>query len=80
MVSGNMEEVIPESSSLYMYRQQVPVKKKVALFLTVAGSDALDVFNGFQLTQAEKANYESLGQKSGDYCTPYKNETHKRCF
>lgn len=38
---------------------------KVVLFPAIAGSDAFDVFNSFQLTQAEEANYETITEISG---------------
>lgn len=37
--------------------------QKVALFLPITGSEALDMFNCLQLTQAEETNYEMVLQK-----------------
>lgn len=51
---------------------------KVALFLIVAGPEALDVFNSVQLIQAEEANYETVQQECEVYCTSCKNETYAR--
>lgn len=50
--------------------------QNVALFLTVAGSESLEVFNSFYLTQAEEANYEIAVQKFKEYCS-LGNKTHK---
>lgn len=35
------------------------------IFLVIMGSDSLDVFDSFQLTQAEEANYETITEISG---------------
>lgn len=53
-------------------------KQKTALLLTVAGPDAIDVFNSFQLTYEEQQNYELVMSHFEQFCTPKKNETYER--
>lgn len=50
-------------------------KQKVAIFLNVAGPEALDVYNSLQLSQEEQTSYETVLQKFEEYCGPQKNET-----
>lgn len=38
-------------------------EQRIALFLTIAGPEALDVFNSFQLTADEQKNYETVLSK-----------------
>lgn len=39
-------------------------RQEVTLFLSVAGCELLEIFNGLQLAQAEKANYKTFREKS----------------
>lgn len=53
-------------------------QQKAAIFLHVAGQEAIDVFNTFQLTADEKEDYDVLVQQFEDYCLPRVNETYER--
>uniref|UniRef100_H2ZS40 Uncharacterized protein n=1 Tax=Latimeria chalumnae TaxID=7897 RepID=H2ZS40_LATCH len=52
-------------------------EQKVALLLTVAGTEALEILNSFQLTEQEGDNYDILMSKFESYCTPRVNETYE---
>lgn len=43
-------------------------RRRSDLFLTIAGSEALDVFDSFQLTQTEEAHYEAATERF-EVCT-----------
>lgn len=53
-------------------------ERKVAIFLNVAGEDAIEVFNTFQLTEAQKTNYNDVVAAFDNYCKPRCNETYDR--
>ena len=59
-------------------------KSKNAILLTIAGSEALDIYNTFVFTEADKVTdsevikHSSLLTKFDDYCNPIKNETYER--
>ncbi|KAM9391625.1 chaperone Ric-8A [Pholidichthys leucotaenia] len=53
-------------------------KQKGALFLTVAGSDAIDVFSSLQLTADQQADYNKVLEEFEKFCTPKRNETYER--
>ena len=53
-------------------------RRKIALLLTVAGRSALDVYNTFVFTDAEKDKYDVVIAKFEHYCTPRINETYER--
>lgn len=53
-------------------------KQKAAILLHIAGPDALEVYNTFQCTDAERGNYNLLLEKFETYCTPRCNETYER--
>lgn len=40
-------------------QQEVEGSPEVALLLSIAGCESLDTFSGFQLAQAEEANYRT---------------------
>ncbi|OCT91956.1 hypothetical protein XELAEV_18015013mg [Xenopus laevis] len=50
----------------------------IALFLTVAGQEAIDVYNTFQFAEAEKDNFNAVLKKFENYCVPRKNITYER--
>ena len=52
--------------------------QKIAIFLTVAGNEAVYVYNTFQFTEEEKDKYDKLIQKFDAYCYPKQNETNER--
>ena len=57
--------------------------RKVGIFLTVAGTEALDVYNTLEFTTAEKndngsVKYSAVIKKFDAYCMPKKNETFER--
>lgn len=53
-------------------------ERKVALLLTVAGAGAIDVFNSFQLTDADQKNFATVVTRFDTFCTPKRNETFER--
>jgi hypothetical protein len=53
-------------------------KRKIAILLSVAGSDAFDVYNTFTFTEAEKDKYDVVVQKLEQVCLPKENETSER--
>nr|XP_050038499.1 uncharacterized protein K02A2.6-like [Dermacentor andersoni] len=52
--------------------------EKAAIFLHVAGQEAIDVFNTFRLTSAQAEDYDVLVRKFEEYCAPQQNETFER--
>lgn len=53
-------------------------KQKIAL-LTLAGTEAIDIFNSFQLTVEEQKNYNTILRKCEQFCTPKcRNERYER--
>lgn len=56
-----------------------PDARKIALLLTVAGPQAIEVFNTFEFAEAEdKEKYDSVIQKFHAYCSPQKNAVYER--
>jgi len=62
-----------------------PDARKIALLLTVAGPDAIDVYNTFHFRPAAEGvededpnKFTAVIGKFDAYCTPYKNETYDR--
>ncbi|XP_077522668.1 uncharacterized protein LOC144133441 [Amblyomma americanum] len=54
---------------------------KAALLLSVAGDEALDVFNTFTLgEQEDKEDYDTLVRKFEAYCAEVSNEVHERAL
>ncbi|XP_077508857.1 uncharacterized protein LOC144120376 [Amblyomma americanum] len=52
---------------------------KAALLLSMAGDDALDVFNNFQFALGEdKTDYSTVVRKFDAYCAEVSNEVHER--
>ena len=83
-LTGNVEDQwkrFKQRFSLYLVAIGAAEKddqQKVALFLTVACSYAIDVFNSFQLTGEEQKNYELVLTRFQTFCTPKRNETFER--
>ena len=44
---------------------------KGALLLHVLGEEALEIYNSFDMTEAEKANYNDTMTKFQEYCVLY---------
>lgn len=53
-------------------------KVQVAVFLNIIGEEAIELFNTFELSEAQKGNLDSIMQAFEDYCCPRKNETYER--
>jgi transposase InsO family protein len=53
-------------------------EKKVATFMTCIGMDAIDIFESFELSEAEKLNLEVIKTKFTNYFTPTKSVTFER--
>ncbi|KAM7296680.1 acyl-coenzyme A synthetase ACSM3, mitochondrial [Ixodes scapularis] len=54
------------------------VQQKTAIFLDVAGQEAIDVYNPFNLKESEKDDYELVVRRFEEYCLPKSNETFER--
>ena len=81
---GNLDEnyrVWAQQYELYALAAGVTDKAEnvqVATFLHVAGPQAQQVFNSFDLTEAEKVKIETVQKKFKLYCSPKKNITYIR--
>lgn len=54
-------------------------ERKVALFLTIAGTQAIYIFNTFTFANKEdKDEFAKLLDQFDAYCSPKKNETYER--
>uniref|UniRef100_A0A6P7GVV2 Uncharacterized protein LOC114347108 isoform X1 n=1 Tax=Diabrotica virgifera virgifera TaxID=50390 RepID=A0A6P7GVV2_DIAVI len=53
-------------------------ERKVALFLTAAGEEALDVYNTLNLSEADKKDYKKVTEAFDQYCKPRSNVTYHR--
>ncbi|XP_077517721.1 uncharacterized protein LOC144128270 [Amblyomma americanum] len=52
--------------------------QKAAILLHLAGQEAIDVYNTFDLTAEDKKDYDKLVQAFEAYCLPQSNETFER--
>ena len=83
-LTGNLQENwkrFKQRFELYLQAIEADEKsdeRKIALFLTVAGPESIEVFNTLTFTEEEKGKYDVVVQKFEDYCTPRKNETYER--
>lgn len=55
-----------------------PDAVKIAILLHCIGDEANEKYETFELTNAERAKYETVVKKFEDYCVPRKNETINR--
>lgn len=56
-----------------------PDARRIALFLTVAGPQAVEVFNTFVFARAvDKEKFDKVVEKFDEHCSPKKNETFER--
>ena len=65
-----------QSFELYMIASGGAAKEekiKVALLLHVLGEEALEIYNSFDMTEAEKASYNNTMTKFQEYCVPQSN-------
>ena len=53
-------------------------KQRIVIFLTVAGLEALEIYNTFTFTDEEKDKYDSVRAKFEAYCKPKINETYEK--
>lgn len=51
---------------------------KISVFLNVIGDDAVDVYDTFQLTDAQRADYAQVTKAFNDFCEPKKNTVYER--
>lgn len=78
-VTGNVEDQwrrFKQRFTLYLTAIGATEKDdtpKIAFLLTVAGPEAIDVFNSFQLTADEQKNYATVLSKFEQFCTPKRN-------
>ena len=55
-----------------------PAQVQCSTLLTVAGEEALEIFNTFGLADADKVKIDVVIRKFEEYCTPKKNVTYER--
>lgn len=83
-MDGDLEAMWPlfrQRFLLYMKAagaSQWPNDQKVALFLTVAGPAALQLFNSFQMDPKEAEDLENVLAQFESYCMPRRNEIYER--
>lgn len=83
-MNGDLEDVWPlfkQRFLLYLKATgaaQWPSDQKVALFLTIAGPDALQLYNSFQLDPKEEEDFEAVLAHFDGHCLPRRNETYER--
>lgn len=83
-INGPLEDVWPlfkQRFLLYLKAtgaSQWPNDQKVALFLTIAGPDALQLYNSFQLDPKEEEDFEMVLALFEGHCLPRRNETYER--
>uniref|UniRef100_A0A224Z9B6 Tick transposon n=1 Tax=Rhipicephalus zambeziensis TaxID=60191 RepID=A0A224Z9B6_9ACAR len=75
-------KIFKQRIKLYLIATE-PVKprskeQKAAIFLHVAGQEAIDVFNTLNLTPEEAKDYDALVKAFEAYCLPKCNETYER--
>ena len=71
-----------QSFELYMIASGGSTKEeniKVALLLHVLGEEALEVYNSFDMTEAEKVSYNNTMTKFQEYCVPQSNTSVESC-
>ena len=84
-ISGNWKR-FQQKLELYLVaiqKDSAGHKTRVAILLTVAGTEALELYNTFTFVEADKnehgvVKFESVIQKFADHCDPKKNETYER--
>lgn len=60
-------------------KESRPASVKTALLLSVAGDDALEVFNNFVFAESEnKEDYATVALKFEEYCRQQQNEVYER--
>lgn len=84
-LTGNLEENwrrFKQRLDIYLKATGYALKpddEKAALFLHVAGEEALEIYNTFEFAEDEEREaYDTLVQKFEQYCIPRKNETFER--
>lgn len=83
-MNGNLEETWPVFKQRFLLYLKAtgaatwPGGQKVALFLTVAGPQALQVYNSFQLDPKDEDNFEVVLACFEGHCMPRRNETYER--
>lgn len=51
---------------------------KVSTLLNAVGEEAVDVFDSFNLSEADRVRYDAVVKAFADFCTPKKNEVYER--
>ncbi len=83
-LTGNVDEAwkkFKQRFELYLKAIEADKKsdaQKIALLLTVAGPEVIEVFNTLTFTEEDKGKYDVVVQKLEEYCIPRKNETYER--
>lgn len=79
-VSKNFEKFL-QAFNIYLEASELTKEsdeRKIAIFLNVAGEEAIDIFNTFKLSNEEKKNYKKVIDEFQEYCKPRCNETYER--
>lgn len=83
-LDGNMSENwrrFKRSFDIFMNASGIIGKSestKINTFLNAIGEDAVEVFDTFELTDAQKASYTETIKVFTDFCTPKKNQIYER--
>ena len=68
-------QALSRRSGLWQIKK--PAKVQCSTLLTVAGEEALEIFNTFGLTDEDKVKIDVVIRKFEEYCTPKKNVTYE---
>lgn len=80
---GNINEnwrVFKQNFDIYAIAIELEERKEsqqVGIFHNTCGSEAIEIFNTFNLTPEQKKKYNVVVQSIQDYCTPKKNEVYE---
>ncbi len=84
-LTGNVDNswrTFKQQFTLYMQAVGLDDKsdsRKIALLLTVAGLQAIEVYNTFTFVDAaDRGKYDEVMKKFDEHCSPNKNETYER--
>lgn len=67
-----------QSHFVWLLLDNKPDARKIALLLTVADPQAIEVFNTFEFSEGEdKDKYDTILEKFSAYCSPQKNVVYE---
>jgi hypothetical protein len=53
-------------------------ERKIAIFLSAAGDEAIEIFNTFKISEEDKKKFDCVVGEFEKYCKPRSNETFNR--